>query len=61
MNVSRGGGGVTYGRELIKARQNTFGGKPETKISDVGGPKITFLKVKFEVGRSKTVEEKLKT
>ncbi len=60
MNVS-GGGGVPDGRELIKARQNTFGGKPETKISDVGGPKIAFFKVKFEVGRSKTVKKKLET
>ncbi len=60
MNVSSGRG-ITDGGELIKARQNTFGGKPETKISDVGGPKITFFKVKIEVGRSKTVKEKLNT
>jgi hypothetical protein len=44
MNVSRGGG-ITDGGELIKARQNTFGGKPETKVSDVGRAKVTFFKV----------------
>ncbi len=60
MNVSRGGG-ITDGGELIKARQNTFGGKPETKVSDVGRAKITFFKVQFKVCRSKTVEEELKT
>ena len=60
MNVNRGSG-ITDGGELIKARQNTFGGKPETKISYVGGPKIAIFKVKFEVGRSKTVKKKLET
>ncbi len=56
-----GGGGRSGRRRAYQSRQNTFGGKPETKISDVGGPKIAFFKVKFEVGRSKTVKKKLET
>jgi hypothetical protein len=44
MNINRGSG-ITDGGELIKARQNTFGGKPETKVSDVGRAKIAFFKV----------------
>jgi hypothetical protein len=44
MNINRGGG-ITDGGELIKARQNTFGGKPETKVSDVSRAEIAFFKV----------------
>ncbi len=44
MNINRGSG-VTDGGELIKARQNTFGGKPETKVSDISRAEIAFLKV----------------
>jgi hypothetical protein len=60
MNVNRGSG-ITDGGELIKARQNTFGGKPEAKVSDVSRTEITFFKVEFKVCRSNTVEEELKT
>jgi hypothetical protein len=44
MNINRGSG-ITDGGELIEARQNTFGGKPETKVSDVSRAKISFFKV----------------
>jgi hypothetical protein len=44
MNINRWGG-ITDGGELIKARQNTFGGKPETKVSDVSRAEIAFFKV----------------
>jgi hypothetical protein len=60
VNVNRGGG-ITDGGELIEARQNTVGGKPETKVSDVRRAEITFFKVEFKVCRSNTVEEELKT
>jgi hypothetical protein len=60
VNISRGSG-ISDSGELIKARQNTFRGKPETKVSDVGRAKVTFFKVKFKVGLSKTIKEKLET
>jgi hypothetical protein len=60
MNINRGGG-ITDGGELIKSGQNTFGGKPETKISDVSRAEVTFFKIQFKVCSSNTVEEELKT